>query len=151
MSTCTLFIVRHAEKQQLAGEKNPPLSERGQQRARALADRLASSGIVELHASQYQRTQLTLQPLAERLALPIQIYEAGAGTALIEHLLDRPCPGPVIVAGHSNTLPELLRAAGIPETASEFDESRYGELFIVSRRLDGTQWQASLQIERFGD
>ncbi len=151
MSTCTIYLVRHAEKQQVPGDKNPPLTEQGRRRALALAKQLAGAGIVELHATQYQRTELTLQPLATELGLPIQRYDAASATDLIQRLLARPCPGPVIVAGHSNTLPELLRATGIDEPAAEFDESRYGELFTVSRRRDGGVWQATLRITRFGD
>lgn len=151
LMTCTLYLVRHAEKQQTPGDKDPPLTDAGRRRAEALATRLASEPVSALYASGYRRTQLTLQPLATALALPITRYEASASGVFLQALLSRPCSGAMVIAGHSNTLPELLRAAGIAEPASEFDERRYGELFIVERIQTDSGWQATLRIERFGD
>lgn len=154
---CTIYLVRHAEKQLIAGEKDPPLAAQGQQRALALAARLAESGstpaaaIDRLYATGFRRTQLTLAPLAAALGKTVQIYDARQSAAFLTNLLATGCHGALIVAGHSNTLPELLRAAGIDEPATEFDESRYGELFIVERQHLNTGWQATLRVERFGD
>lgn len=154
---CTVYLVRHAEKQLIAGEKDPPLSAQGQQRALALASRLAQPGstsaatIDRLYATGFQRTQLTLAPLAAALGKTVQIYDARQSAAFLSKLLSSDCHGALIVAGHSNTLPELLRAAGIDEPATEFDESRYGELFIVERQRITSGWQAQLRVERFGD
>lgn len=160
LEQCTVYLVRHAEKQAIAGEKDPPLSAQGEQRALALAARLgvpatagaaSSTAIDRLYATGFRRTQLTLAPLAAALGKTVQIYDARQSAAFLSKLLDNDCHGALIVAGHSNTLPELLRAAGIDEPATEFDESRYGELFIVERQRRDTGWQATLRVERFGD
>lgn len=148
---CTIFLVRHAEKQAIPGEKDPQLAAVGQHRAEALANRLAAAPIDRLFATGYQRTQLTLKPLAARLGRELQIYDARQSGAFLTGILATGCQGALIVAGHSNTLPELLRAAGIAETASEFDEGRYGELFIVDRQLRNGSWHSRLTVERFGD
>lgn len=148
---CTIYLVRHAEKLAIPGEKDPALAVAGQRRADALADRLAAAPIDRLYATGYQRTQQTLKPLAARLGRELQSYDARQSGAFLTGVLASGCQGALIVAGHSNTLPELLRAAGIAETASEFDESRYGELFIVQRQLQNGEWQSRLTIERFGD
>ena len=149
-TSCTLYLVRHAEKQQIPGEKDPPLAAQGESRAQALAARLAGEPIQALYATGYRRTQLTLAPLAGRVGLPIQQYDARDSAGFLKALLASPCTGARVVAGHSNTLPALLRAAGINEPAEEFDESRYGDLFIVDIADSPTQ-PARLRLERFGD
>ena len=149
-TSCTLYLVRHAEKQQIPGEKDPPLAAQGESRAQALAARLAGEPIQALYATGYRRTQLTLAPLASRLGLPIQQYDARDSAGFLKTLLATPCSGARVVAGHSNTLPALLRAAGINEPAEEFDESRYGDLFIIDIADSPTQ-PARLRLERFGD
>jgi len=151
MTECTIFLVRHAEKQQIPGEKDPPLTPTGQARADALAEQLAGTSINRLFATHYRRTQQTLAPLAKRLGRTVQLYDGHHSSEFLTETLASDCQGQIIVAGHSNTLPELLRAAGVEESASEFDESRYGELFIVQRRLQNGRWQSVLKIERFGD
>jgi phosphohistidine phosphatase SixA len=148
---CTIYLVRHAEKQQIAGEKDPPLTAQGEQRAQALAQRLRGAAIDRLFATGYRRTQLTLTPLATALGKSIEIYDGRQSAAFLTSALTTGCHGQLIIAGHSNTLPELLRAAGINETAVEFDESRYGELFIIERQRQANGWEAQLRVERFGD
>ena len=149
--SCQLYLVRHAEKQAIAGEKDPPLTMQGEQRARALAEALIGRTVNQLYATGYKRTQATLAPVAQARGLNIQIYDAHQSGAFLTALLTQGCPDGVLIAGHSNTLPELLRSAGIAEPAKEFDESRYGELFVIERKQTVNGWQSSLRIERFGD
>lgn len=150
-ASCPLYLVRHAEKQTIAGEKDPPLTAQGEARARALVAALASRPLEQVYATDYRRTQATVAPVAAARGLTVQRYDARRSGDFLTQLLAQGCPNGVLIAGHSNTLPELLRAAGIAETASEFDESRYGELFIVERTQTTTGWQATLRVERFGD
>jgi broad specificity phosphatase PhoE len=144
--TAPLYFFRHAEKA-ASQERDPPLTEAGQRRAEALARRMAREPLSGIYATRYQRTQHTAAPTARAQALPIRPYEAGQSAALVARLLVEGCSGPVLVIGHSNTLPEMLRAAGIEESAGEFDESLYGLLYIV-RRAEGS---ATLSIEKVGD
>lgn len=150
-TSCQLYLVRHAEKQAIAGEKDPPLTAQGEQRARALVDALAGRPLQQVYATDYRRTQATVAPVAAARGLPVQRYDARQSGAFLTALLAQGCPNGVLIAGHSNTLPELLRHAGIAETATEFDESRYGELFLIERTLTADGWHATLRIERFGD
>jgi broad specificity phosphatase PhoE len=74
----TVFhIMRHGQHtllgQVLAG-RTPgiPLSERGREEARWLADRLAGERVSALYSSPIQRTRETAEILAERLRLPVR-------------------------------------------------------------------------------
>ena len=58
----TVLVVRHAEKAWEDGD--PPLSDVGWERAEALLRVAEESGISVLFATQYARTQQTLEPIA---------------------------------------------------------------------------------------
>jgi broad specificity phosphatase PhoE len=69
-----IYVVRHAHAGDRTGWDGPdhlrPLSPKGWKQAAALADRL--DGAELLLSSHYLRCRQTLEPLAERLGLPIQ-------------------------------------------------------------------------------
>lgn len=140
----TVYLVRHAEKQS-GSNPDPDLTAEGRARADALADLLAGRGIDEVVASQFLRTQQTVQPLAERLGLTVEVVDAAEGEVLAERLRSAPGGRRVVVAGHSNTVPALIGLLGVEETV-EIPDDRYGDLFVV-RILDGA---ATLERERFG-
>ncbi len=106
-----VFLVRHGEKAP-APPKDPALSEAGVARANALADLLADAGITHLFASEFERTQKTLAPLAARTGKTVTLVNAGDPAALIAALKALPPGAVAVVAGHSNTLPPLVRGLG---------------------------------------
>jgi hypothetical protein len=55
--------------------------------------------------------------------------------------------GGVLVVGHSNTVPEILRALGVTETVT-LGDGDFGDLFVVTLRPDGA---ATMERRRFGD
>lgn len=145
--TQEIYFVRHAEKMQTPGDRDPGLTETGQRRAEALAALMLDVPLQAVYATAYQRTRLTATPTAKQKSLPLQQYDARESVAFVQQWLQSGQPGPILVVGHSNTLPEMLRAAGIAESASEFDESLYGDLYKVKIQ-DGS---ATVQKSRFGE
>lgn len=121
-----LVLTRHAEK--LDGE-DPCLTEQGRQRAEKLAALLSEQDISSLLSTDYCRTRETLAVLAERQSLEIGHYAAMDSDA-IRQALAAAGNGTVVVAAHSNTLPKLLQDFGV--SIPPIDESRYGDLFIIS-------------------
>lgn len=120
-----LFLVRHAEKA-AAPPKDPTLSEAGSARAEALADLLGDAGVTHLFASEFQRTQLTLAPLAQRAGKTVTVVNAGDPAALIATLQALPPGAVAVVACHSNTLPPLVR--GLGGTLSGTETTPRGEM-----------------------
>ena len=98
-----IFLLRHAEK---AAGQNPSLTAQGQLRANAIAKQLSPWQPNHLFSSNYKRTQETLAPLAKLTNQEVSIYNARELSVFAAELLEH--NGVVVVAGHSNTTPELL-------------------------------------------
>jgi broad specificity phosphatase PhoE len=126
----TVVIVRHAEKA-AAPPDNPPLSTEGQARAQTLARILEGANVRGVYATEFPRTQQTVQPLAERLGLPVTQVNAGDADGLVKHIMSNHRGETVVVAGHSNTVPliiEKLKGGQVPAIA----DTEYDRLFIVN-------------------
>lgn len=125
----TIFIVRHAEKAG-GGGNDPDLAEAGRARAKTLANMLKDARISAIFVTELKRTQQTAAPLAKMLHLDPKIVPANDSSALIAKV--RGSVGNVLVVGHSNTIPELIRGFGIA-TSIQIAESDYGNLFVLVR------------------
>lgn len=124
----TIFVVRHAEKA-ASGGNDPELSEAGRARADALDRALRDAKITAIYATEFKRTQQTAAPLANRTHLETTIVPAASTAALIEKI--RATAGNLLVVGHGNTIPDLLRALGI-ETPVSIGDNDYDNLWIVT-------------------
>src|SRR5947208_11512637 len=80
-----IFIVRHAEKAKGNGN-DPDLSEVGRGRAESLAKILRDSGITDIYATEFKRTQQTAAPLAKILSLGVTTIAGKDSAALIAKL-----------------------------------------------------------------
>lgn len=116
MTACTtIIVVRHAEQTDPEAA-DPPLSEAGAARAKALAAALENSGVQAVYVTQYKRTKETAAPAAALLHLPV--IEVPVDSAkLAEHapqlarrILSEHPGGIVLVVGHSNTVPAIVEA-----------------------------------------
>ncbi len=128
-----VFVVRHAEK--VAEGDDPPLSASGRARAAALADLLEEAGIVAVHSSDFRRTLETAAPLAERLGLPILLYDPAGPQPLVDRMLRD--GGRHLVIGHSNTAPELVERLGGDGGTAIDEHSEYDRLYVVMPSADG--------------
>lgn len=126
-----IYLVRHGEK--LAGQ-DPELSPRGQERARHVAAILRRAGITAIFSSKTVRTQQTAAPLAQQTGLSVQLYDPLAPKALVEQV--RALSGAVVVVGHSNTLPELVRLFGGAPGADIADDE-FDRLYQLLPGADG--------------
>lgn len=138
--TKQIFVVRHAEK--LNQGNNPGLSEIGKRRAAALANKLIDIKISTLIATQYLRTQSTLEKVADSKNLTVTIVPAKS--PIKAHInqtvtLALQSKGNVVIAGHSNTVPLILEALGT-RIKINIDEAQYGDLYILqmfNNKLEG--------------
>jgi len=104
-SDTTYYIVRHAEKADKT--RDTPLSAAGHARAKALRDTLMSQDITKIFVTDYKRTQQTVAPLATELGItPIEVF-ANQTPELVQQLKAIK-GGNVLIAGHSNTVPEII-------------------------------------------
>ena len=125
----SIFVVRHAEKAVTgAGDKDPDLSDAGRARAESLAAILRDAQITAVFATEYKRTQQTAQPIADRADIKLTIVPANDTAALIAKLKET--RGNCLLVGHSNTLPDILKALGTPISFT-IEDPEYDNLFVV--------------------
>ena len=134
----TIILVRHAEKEIVPPEnKDPNLSLAGQARAQELARMFGGAGVTSIYATQYKRTQQTVKPLADKLGLTATVVEAQKTPNLVK-LLRASKPGEVVfLAGHNNSVPEIIAALGGPKMPL-IPETEYNNLFILTVQSDGS-------------
>ena len=133
----TLILVRHAEKLFVPpANKDPDLSLAGQVRAQELARMFSDSGIAAIYATQYQRTQQTVKPLAEKLGLTVTKVEAKQTAELVKQIRAHNAGQTIFIAGHNNTVPEIIAAMGGPQFPI-IPETEYDNLYILTVYSDG--------------
>jgi hypothetical protein len=134
----TVIFVRHAERADGgattmapgAPPADPLLSAAGQARAAKLATMLADAGIKGIYATEFRRTQDTGKPLATKLGLTVQAI-AGKDTAgLVAKVKAQNAKDVVLVIGHSNTVPDAIKAFGGPVVTMRDDE--YDAMYILT-------------------
>jgi 2,3-bisphosphoglycerate-dependent phosphoglycerate mutase len=122
----TLYLVRHAEKQPTGAD--PSLTACGQARADALAASLAGIKLAAIYATPFQRTQQTALAVAQSQQLKVELYDPRQPDILAQQL--RQHQQPVLIVGHSNTIPPLVtQLSGIAMAA--LTEQDYDMLYQV--------------------
>ncbi|HKE56838.1 MAG TPA: phosphoglycerate mutase family protein [Pyrinomonadaceae bacterium] len=127
----TVILVRHAEKNIEPNNPDPDLSPAGQERAQELARMFAGAGVNAIYATQYKRTQQTVKPLADRTGVSPQLIDAKKTPELANDILTNRRGQTVFVAGHNNTVPQIIEALG-GAALPDIPESEYDNLFIVT-------------------
>ena len=95
----------------------------------------ADEAVTRLVASEYKRTQETLKPLAARTGLAVDVRDAADVAALAAELAKSEDGSFVIVAGHSNTVPELVSALG-GGSKPTIGEDQYSRVFVLHYNCD---------------
>ncbi|HEU4832907.1 MAG TPA: phosphoglycerate mutase family protein [Pyrinomonadaceae bacterium] len=137
----TVFLIRHAERED-EPRQDPPLTKAGIDRSQALARLLSDAGIKTILSSQFTRTKQTAEPLATKLGItvtpislklnpsnPRQIAEES--TAEVTNKILQSGGGSVLVVGHSNSIPDVIKMLG-GDVVPTIDEKKFDNLFIVT-------------------
>lgn len=124
------ILVRHAEKDTIS--VNPGLTSEGMDRAFRLANIFSQESVTAMYATPYRRTQETLQPLSKQKNLSILSYQPGDQKFLETLFKEHPNGGLFVIAGHSNTIPQLVNQLIEQDLLQNLDEKDYDDIFIVS-------------------
>jgi len=127
----TVILIRHAEKVIDPNNSDPDLSPGGQARAQELVRMFGDAGINAIYATQYKRTQQTVKPLADKLGLPIIQVNSKSTAELLTQIRAQHRGEVIFIAGHNNTVPEIIAALGGP-THPTIPETEYDNLYIVT-------------------
>ena len=141
------YIVRHAEKDT---GNNPAISVLGKMRAGDLYRKLKHTKIDLIMVSQYRRTGMTGDSLRLYKNIDTMQYTADAeGVQLYKKINLLPAHiKNILIIGHSNTLPAIIRKAGITGfRLKEIPDHEYDNLFIIKQRKNKTR----LQSKKYGE
>lgn len=146
----TVYLVRHAERA-AAPAADPALTEAGAKRAEELARTLGKAGIKTILTSQYLRTKLTAEPLAKQLGIaatvvPVKMAGREISPDYLKEMAERATSGDgnVLIVGHSNTVPELIKALG-GDIVPTIDDATFDDLFVVTVYAKGKAKVAHLK------
>ncbi len=131
----TYYIIRHAEKAQagsgivMATPDNPPLSNRGAERAILMKDLLKDKHIRYIFSTNTIRAISTAKPLSGAIKVKIKIYDK-PDKAFINML--KALHNNTLIVGHSNTVDDIVNALCNAENVhGDLPDSQYDNLYVV--------------------
>ncbi len=137
----TVFLVRHAEKES-EPKDDPPLKKEGVARSQELARVLSDAGVKTIITSQFARTKQTAEAFATKAGVAVtsitlkpnptngKLIAEESTAEVVNKILERPGES-VLVVGHSNSLPDVIKMLG-GDVVPTIDEKKFDDLFIVT-------------------
>jgi phosphohistidine phosphatase SixA len=123
VSSTPVFVVRHAKAGSRSAWDGPdparPLSKAGRRQAAGLVSQLGDRDITRIVSSPFIRCTETVEPLAQRLHLPVEpspSLEEGAPLPEALRLVEKVADEPTVLCTHGDVVAELLdhlRRAGV--------------------------------------
>lgn len=128
----TYYFIRHAEKDLSdPSNRNPKLTEQGEQRAQEWMTYFKNKNIQAVYSTNYERTMNTALPTSNAFGLIIRNYDP---SKLYTEEFQAETKGKnVLIVGHSNTTPAFVNKVLGKSTYTDIDESEYGHLYRVSQ------------------
>jgi broad specificity phosphatase PhoE len=134
------YVMRHLDR---ATGQDPGLTEEGQRKAQQLVAMFAADPPTAIYVSDTRRARETAAPLAAALGRSPITYDPTNTAALVAQV--RNLPGPILIVGHSNTVPDIVEQLGGARPA-DIKEDEFGEVWhvsgskriVTSRRLGGS-------------
>jgi len=140
--TTTVWIVRHAEKDKSnPQDTDPSLSEEGKIRAGDLATYLKKVKFDVAFATPTKRAHQTL----DSLVIP-KVIDYKDIKSLVDSIKTNYVGKTVIIAGHSNTVLELIEAFGGKKPKEELTDDDYDYIFELSVKED----KARVKMDQYG-
>ncbi|SFA49318.1 Histidine phosphatase superfamily (branch 1) [Pedobacter suwonensis] len=140
--TTTVWVVRHAEKDKSnPQDNNPGLSDEGRIRAGDLATYLKKVKFDVAFATPTKRTHQTL----DSLVIP-KVVDYKDIKSLVDSIKTNYAGKNVIIAGHSNTVLEIIEAFGGKRPKEELTDDDYDYIFELSVKGD----KARVKMDQYG-
>jgi broad specificity phosphatase PhoE len=125
--TTTLVLVRHADRD---GQLDA-LNEAGRTRARELAHVGINANLAAIYHSDTNRARDTAALLAAATGLTPVVYPADDVQSLVNSIFADHRGEKVLVVGHSNTIPDIVKAVGGP-VIPDIDDKEFDQLFVLT-------------------
>ncbi|HEV2570073.1 histidine phosphatase family protein [Sphingomonas sp.] len=120
-----VYVMRHLERD--AG-KDPSLNAIGTKHSEELATWFRRDRPKAIFVTQFRRAQETVAPLAKRLRITPIRYDPGKPEAMLSQV--KASKGPVLIVGHSNTVPKIVEELGGP-AGPDLADTDYGRIWII--------------------
>jgi broad specificity phosphatase PhoE len=132
-ATPSYYVMRHLQK---AEGPDPGLTDEGRANARRLIAFFAADPPRAIYVSTTRRARDTAAPLAAKLRVRIRRYDPADAPRLIARVMKE--RGPVLIVGHSNTVPEIVARLGgeRPPALAETDFGDVWHLWGMPRRTE---------------
>ena len=135
-TTTTIVVVRHAEKE-IGAISDAPLSPQGEQRSDRLAQMFGGAEtfgrIRKIYVTNTRRTQQTALQLSQRLGINSEVVDAKTDSAeLAKRVLRENRGGRALIVGHSNSVPEIVRALLRGRAVPPMGEDEYDTIYVVT-------------------
>ncbi|MEI9851826.1 MAG: phosphoglycerate mutase family protein [Sphingomonas sp.] len=121
------YVMRHLDTP--AGEPDPDLTAQGQARAQALVAWFAGKPLAAIYVSNYKRNRQTAAPLAAARGIAVTVYDPADTPALAARIKAE--PGPVLVVGHANTVPDIVAQLG-GERPAALTHPDFGDIWTIA-------------------
>ncbi len=133
-----IWLFRHGEKAQ---GSDPELTQAGHERAQRIAAIIQAASAADaplwLYSTDFKRTGQTIAPLAEASGMEVKLYNPRQLAQFANEIGQ--LQGTVVVAGHSNTTPALLKLlSGIERQISE---DKFDALYHLQTGADGVKFE----------
>jgi broad specificity phosphatase PhoE len=122
------YVMRHLQK---GTGDDPPLSAEGSANAQRLVAVLKENPPRAIFVSTTRRARETAAPLATALGVTMTPYDAKDSAALVQSAAAE--KGSVLIVGHSNTVPDIIRRFGAAAPPPLSDED-YGDIWRIDRQ-----------------
>ena len=135
-SASTYYLIRHAEKDRSdKTNKNPDLTEKGNERAVKWSKTLSEFGIDVVYSTNYNRTLNTGKPTADANKLTIKTYHPFKID--MDSFRKETIGKNVLIVGHSNTTAAFANKLIGSEVYPEIEDNNNANLYIVT--IEGKQ------------
>ncbi|MEJ7610781.1 MAG: histidine phosphatase family protein [Ferruginibacter sp.] len=146
-ATTKVYLVRHAEKAG-SGPADGLKAPEGVNRANALKDYFKGKALHGVYSTNYPRTIQTAQPVAAVKGLAVLGYNNG--DSLLADILQKKNRRYVVV-GHSNTIPQMIRAAGLdPSYSGNIPDNEFDNLYIITVKRKNSSLIKSIERKKYG-
>lgn len=125
-----LILLRHAEKESLGND--PELSTDGKMRAEELKKLLKNVHVDAVFTTPFNRTHQTVAPLAAEKKLSVKEYSPReTPQQLIENILAQNRGKVVVIVGHSNTIPEMVKILSNNTIDAKINDAQFDNIFVI--------------------
>jgi phosphohistidine phosphatase SixA len=137
----TIYLVRHAKagsrRDWSADDDLRPLAPTGQRQASRIADDLVDVGATRIVSSPFVRCRQTLDPLAQRLRLPLELSDALAeGASLTDtlRLLEKVTGETTVLCTHGDVVGNVIHHLALTGLTIDDDHLEKGSTWVLDTR-----------------